>query len=633
MEDGQVSGRTPTELLLSRLDGVRRNGTGHMARCPAHDDKVASLSVTTGSDGRVLIKCFAGCAAEAVAESVGLKMKDLFPQTASSPPRNVSSRRSTAPITVADLARDKVLPEEFLRGLGLEDRPDGVLIPYRLMDGFLASRQRIRKALVAKEGSTWLPGDGAPVPYGRDRVQDAQERGYVVFIEGESDAATLWLHGYPGIGVPGSTQAKTIQKEHLAGIECVYYWREPDQGGDTFAAGIAARLREIGFRGAIREMKIDGVKDVNDLHRREPAGFDQAFCRAMEEAVPVAPLHGGTGVVLLEEMRARSVRELVQDNSLVEPEQVIEGLIALGELTVLGGPPKAMKSWTVKTIGLHIAGGRPWMGFNVPRPYKVLYLSAEGREVRLRARFQKLIAYADVTEEGLDNLEYLCTMGRLKIDTESGEQTFLRLIEPFQVVIIDPYYRFISNGDENSHKDQRVVQDLLDRVKTLGKCILLVHHTRKPTGIDSGISELRGAGLDGYADGVLMLRRKKEKYDDRFTLQFTLRNYDEPPEMELVREGVTLIPGPHPDIRLLCNPMDVVQILSGKELPGDELKKALAEEKECSQSTVERAITKALDENLIAYKPKPGKGRGRIYFRPEDQTGGHATDQSKEKPQ
>jgi hypothetical protein len=293
-------------------------------------------------------------------------------------------------------------------------------------------------------------------------------------------------------------------------------------------------------------------------------------------------------------------------------------------MTVLGGPPKAMKSWTAKTIGLSIAGARPWMGFNVPRPLKVLYLSAEGREVRLKARFQKLIASIDVTEEALENLEYLCTMGRLKIDTESGEQIFLRLIEPFEVVIIDPYYRFISNGDENSHKDQRVVQDLLDRIKAQGKCVLLVHHTRKPTGVDSGISELRGAGLDGFADGVLMLRRKKEKLDDLFTLQFTLRNYDEPPEMELRREGVTLIPGPHPDIRLLCSSLDVAQILSGKELAGDDLKKALAEEKKCSQSTVERAVTRALDDNLIAYKPKPGKGRGRIYFRPGDRASGQS---------
>ncbi len=32
-----------------------------MARCPAHDDRDPSLSIREGSDGRVLVKCFAGC--------------------------------------------------------------------------------------------------------------------------------------------------------------------------------------------------------------------------------------------------------------------------------------------------------------------------------------------------------------------------------------------------------------------------------------------------------------------------------------------------------------------------------------------------------------------------------------------
>ena len=45
----------PTERLLSRLDGVRETSTGqYMARCPAHDDKSPSLSVTE-RDGKLLV--------------------------------------------------------------------------------------------------------------------------------------------------------------------------------------------------------------------------------------------------------------------------------------------------------------------------------------------------------------------------------------------------------------------------------------------------------------------------------------------------------------------------------------------------------------------------------------------------
>tara|TARA_R110002020_G_scaffold143191_1_gene315397 strand:+ start:49 stop:456 length:408 start_codon:yes stop_codon:yes gene_type:complete len=72
----------PVELLLSRLEHVRanRNGTW-VARCPAHDDRSPSLSITTGDDGKVLLHCFAGCGAADVVESIGLELSSLFPET------------------------------------------------------------------------------------------------------------------------------------------------------------------------------------------------------------------------------------------------------------------------------------------------------------------------------------------------------------------------------------------------------------------------------------------------------------------------------------------------------------------------------------------------------------------------
>jgi len=65
------------EVLLGRLEGVRPAGpSSWVARCPAHDDRDPSLSVSV-KEGRVLIHCFAGCAPEAVLEAVGLTWKDL----------------------------------------------------------------------------------------------------------------------------------------------------------------------------------------------------------------------------------------------------------------------------------------------------------------------------------------------------------------------------------------------------------------------------------------------------------------------------------------------------------------------------------------------------------------------------
>ncbi len=49
--------------LLSKFQGVRSVGKGKWeARCPAHDDARASLSVTEATDGTILLHCHANCA-------------------------------------------------------------------------------------------------------------------------------------------------------------------------------------------------------------------------------------------------------------------------------------------------------------------------------------------------------------------------------------------------------------------------------------------------------------------------------------------------------------------------------------------------------------------------------------------
>lgn len=67
--------------FLGRLEGVESTGEGKwVARCPAHDDSNPSLGVAVGSDGRILVKCYAGCTTEAVMAAMGLKMCDLMPE-------------------------------------------------------------------------------------------------------------------------------------------------------------------------------------------------------------------------------------------------------------------------------------------------------------------------------------------------------------------------------------------------------------------------------------------------------------------------------------------------------------------------------------------------------------------------
>ena len=68
--------------LLNSLEKVKR--TGHnkwIARCPCHNDKTPSLSITD-TDNTILLYCF-GCGANGaqVCETLGIDINELFPNS------------------------------------------------------------------------------------------------------------------------------------------------------------------------------------------------------------------------------------------------------------------------------------------------------------------------------------------------------------------------------------------------------------------------------------------------------------------------------------------------------------------------------------------------------------------------
>jgi hypothetical protein len=65
--------------FLNKLEKVRGSKGRWVACCPAHVDRSPSLAITETDDGRILLKCFAGCSAQQVVEAVGMDLTDLFP--------------------------------------------------------------------------------------------------------------------------------------------------------------------------------------------------------------------------------------------------------------------------------------------------------------------------------------------------------------------------------------------------------------------------------------------------------------------------------------------------------------------------------------------------------------------------
>ena len=276
--------------VLDHLSGVKRAGRGWIAECPAHEDQKASLSIDLNSRGDVLLHCFAGCPVESIVAALGLTMADLYVQPLAAS-ENSREGATGDRLSVEDLARDKLLPAEFLRSLGVNEcEPGGVRIPYRLPDGSSAPRCRFRTALKAGEGSRWLPSksDKSPVPYGLDRLQNARQAGYLVLVEGESDCWTLWYHSFPALGIPGASMAKLLDAEYLEGIPRLYVVQENDPGGRAFVHGVARRLAELEWSGESYVVVMsEGVKDPNELHTQGPEKFRDAFRGMLEKAAPL----------------------------------------------------------------------------------------------------------------------------------------------------------------------------------------------------------------------------------------------------------------------------------------------------------------------------------------------------------
>ena len=113
------------DTVLQHLTKVKKTSKGYQALCPAHKDKSPSLSIREGEDGRILLHCHAGCTAEAVVASIGLKLSDLYHPATNTPRRPppapgvsrtelhkaVSFEHIILQLMNADLKRGKTLSE------------------------------------------------------------------------------------------------------------------------------------------------------------------------------------------------------------------------------------------------------------------------------------------------------------------------------------------------------------------------------------------------------------------------------------------------------------------------------------------------------------------------------------------
>ncbi len=249
--------------LLKLLKSVTKLGDGWMACCPAHDDQRPSLSIGTGKDGRILLKCLAGCVTESVVAAMGLKLSDLFADNAKQSGQTAKARivatydyNDESGVLLFQVCRFE--PKDFRQG-----RPDGT-------GGWNWSTKGVRKVLFR------LPETIAAVAAGKR----------VVVVEGEKDVLSLVERGFAATCNPGGAGKWLDDHTHTMRGAQVVIVADKDAPGRAAAVKVAGKLHGVAASVKVIECPdLDGraVKDAADYFA---AGGTAAALRAFMDAAP-----------------------------------------------------------------------------------------------------------------------------------------------------------------------------------------------------------------------------------------------------------------------------------------------------------------------------------------------------------
>jgi hypothetical protein len=141
--------------------------------------------------------------------------------------------------------------------------------------------------------------------------------------------------------------ARVLQANHIENIAKLYVLREPDLGGERFVTGVATRLRAIEWKGEAYVLTLpQGIKDLNDLHKANAAGFNAALELAFMNAPRLASVdssveaHDGArnSVSKKEPPQTDLLLQLAEDIELHDPNQDPFASFQVGEHTGTADP-------------------------------------------------------------------------------------------------------------------------------------------------------------------------------------------------------------------------------------------------------------------------------------------------------
>lgn len=220
--------------ILTYFQIQKRYENRVQARCPCHDDRQASLTITKGRKS-ALVHCHAGCSFEDIIQKVGLKKKDLYFEER--PPGSswrayVESREDRQIEAVYDYV-DYQTGNYLYTKLRLAGK--------KMLYGILKDG-RFRYGL---DGHSRKELKGIYAPNGLEGLNKAIAESRQIFIpEGEKDANTLATRGYTAMTAGGVNDWQPEFAEPLRGAEVVIL-ADNDTPGKQLASRVLADLQGI----------------------------------------------------------------------------------------------------------------------------------------------------------------------------------------------------------------------------------------------------------------------------------------------------------------------------------------------------------------------------------------------------
>src|SRR3990172_2419000 len=209
-----------------------------------------------------------------------------------------------------------------------------------------------------------------------------------------------------------------------------------------------------------------------------------------------------------------------------EPEEttawLVDGLLPSGGFSVMVAKPKVGKSTNARTLALHIANGKSFLGRAVVTG-AVIYLALEDKRAEIKRHFKDMGAAG--------NEAVFIYTGGTPVDAIKQIREAVELLKP-ALVIIEPLFRLAKVRDGNDYVQVTNALDPLLRIaRELKTHVLCIHHSSKGHR-DGGDSVLGSQAIFGSVDTLLIMKRH-ESYRTIQTIQRygedmeeTILNYD-----------------------------------------------------------------------------------------------------------